>query len=251
MDQLTDKTAVYLRVAVYIVLYGVPVFLLAPISVWLGGYFFGITASQAVCAVFANWLALRIYTSLSVFDLGLRWSRDAARNLGLGLAGGMGAAALVLAPPLTAHLARLAPAPDAPASWDTFLFTTALLFLGSAGEELLFRGFGFQMLFHAWGPYTTVFTVGALFAVLHGGNPNSPWLGLPQHRRLPNSVRIRLPPQRRSVAADRAAFRLEFHTSPLWRQRQWAYNETRQAMKWTGASVRYGAEAITARRDAC
>ncbi len=173
-----DKTAVYLRVAVYIVLYGVPVFLTAPIAVWVGGYFFGITASQAFCAVFANWLALRIYTSLSILDLGLRWSRDAARNLALGLAGGVGAATLVLAPPIAAHLARLAPASDAPTDWASILFTSALLLLGSAGEEILFRGFGFQMLFRVWGPFTTVFTVGALFAVLHGANPNSTYLGL-------------------------------------------------------------------------
>jgi membrane protease YdiL (CAAX protease family) len=178
MDQPTDKAGVYLRVAVYIVLYGVPVFLTAPIAVWLGGYLFGITMSQAFCAVFANWLALRIFTSFRFADLGLHLNRDAARNLVLGLAGGMGAATLVLAPPLAAHLARLAPARDAHADWDTILFTTALLFIGSAGEELLFRGFGFQMLLRVWGPYTTVFTVGALFAALHGANPNSTWLGL-------------------------------------------------------------------------
>ena len=224
MDGPTNKAGVYLRVAVYIVLYGVSVFLLAGLVVLLGGYFFGVTLSQVVCAVFANWVSLRMYTSLRVVDLGLRWNRDAARNLALGLAGGIGAATLVLAPPLAAHLARLGPARDAQATWDTFLFTAVLLLIGSAGEELLFRGYGFQMLFRVWGPNTTVFTVGALFAALHGANPNSTWLGLLNTAGLRHSVRIRFSAQRRSVAAHRTSLRLEFHTSPLRRQRQWAYN---------------------------
>src|SRR5260370_8541321 len=111
-------------------------------------------------------------------DLGVQWSRAFARNLALGLAGGIGAAALVLLPPLAAHLDRLGPASEARATWDVFLFTTAVLMLGSAGEEILFRGYGFQMLFRVWGPHATIFTVGAVFAVLHGGTPNSNWLAL-------------------------------------------------------------------------
>src|SRR5260370_270006 len=43
---------------------------------------------------------------------------------------------------------------------------------------VLFRGFGFQILLQTWGPYTTIFTVGAVFGVLHGANPNSTWLAL-------------------------------------------------------------------------
>jgi hypothetical protein len=53
-----------------------------------------------------------------------------------------------------------------------------LLLFGSAGEELLFRGFGFQVLLRALGGWTTIVPVGVIFAVLHGGNPNASWLGL-------------------------------------------------------------------------
>ena len=50
--------------------------------------------------------------------------------------------------------------------------------LGSAGEEILFHGYAFQLLLTAWGSYATIFTVGALFASMHGGNPSSTWLAL-------------------------------------------------------------------------
>src|SRR6266436_4309121 len=174
----TDKVGVYLSVGVYIFLYLIALFLLPNLLIWLGGYFFGGVLSQFAAAIWANWLALRIYSRMRLMDLGLQWNRASARNLALGLAGGIGAATLVLLPPLAAHLATLGPAREARATWDVFLFTTAILMLGSAGEEILFRGYGFQMLFRVWGPHVTIFTVGALFAVLHGGNPNSNWLAV-------------------------------------------------------------------------
>jgi membrane protease YdiL (CAAX protease family) len=148
------------------------------VIVWLGGYLLGVTLSQFVAGIAANWIALRIYGRLRLSDLGLKLNGASARNLALGVAGGMGAAALALVPPLAAHIARLAPAPDVHSTWYIFLFTAVALLLGSAGEEILFRGYGFQMLLCAWGPYTTIFTVGAVFGVLHGVNPNSTWLGI-------------------------------------------------------------------------
>jgi membrane protease YdiL (CAAX protease family) len=111
-------------------------------------------------------------------DLGLELNLASARNLALGLAGGAGSAALVLAPPVALRTAWFAPIPDSHISWGIFLFTAAGIAAGSAGEEILFRGFGFQSLLRVWGPHTTVFTVGALFAALHGANPNSTWLGI-------------------------------------------------------------------------
>src|SRR5262249_25504557 len=125
-----------------------------------------------------NWLVLRIYGRHRLEDLGLAWNRASMENLGFGLAGGAGAATLALAPPLLGGLARIQPSAETRASWDIFLFTAVALLLGSAGEEILFRGYGFQMLLRVWGPHTTVFTVGAVFAALHGGNPNSTWLAI-------------------------------------------------------------------------
>jgi uncharacterized protein len=175
----TDKVGVYLQVGVYIFLYIiVGLFLLPGVMIWIGGYFAGGILSQFTASLWANWVTLRIYGRRHLSDLGLQWNHVSMQNLALGVAGGIGAATLVLLPPLAARFARIEPAREAHASWYVFLFTTAILLAGAAGEEMLFRGYGFQMLLRVWGPHTTVFTVGALFAVLHGGNPNSNWLSL-------------------------------------------------------------------------
>jgi len=178
MQAAADRSVVYLRVAIYVVLYSVAIFVSARLMVFALGYFLGVTLSQFLAAIVTNWLVLRIYGPRSLTDLGLKWNWASARNLGLGLAGGMGAAALVLAPPVAAHVAHFTPSVEAPPGLWAVLFTIVVLFAGSAGEEILFRGYAFQVLLEAWGPFTTVFTVAAVFALLHGGNPNSTGLAL-------------------------------------------------------------------------
>ena len=63
--------------------------------------------------------------------------------------------------------------------WDSRIL---ILFLAAGVapfvEEIMFRGYGFQMLLGVWGPFTTVFTVAAVFAALHARNPDSNWLAL-------------------------------------------------------------------------
>lgn len=173
-----DRVAVYLRVAVYIALYALAVFLSAKLLVWIGGYFFGVVLSQFLAAVATNWLVLRIYGGYRLTDLGLKWNRASMVNLGLGVAGGMGSAALALLPPLAAHIAIFTPTAAAQMGWESVLFTIAVILMGSAGEEILFRGYGFQTLLSVWGPFTTIFTVGAVFAALHAANPNATWLAI-------------------------------------------------------------------------
>src|SRR5215467_9579962 len=88
-----------LSVLVYIVLYGAAqiVFYLV---LGVAGELAGATLTVLLAAIFANWLVLRIYENRTLPDAGLRWSRASPENLALGLAGGIGAACLVVAPPL-------------------------------------------------------------------------------------------------------------------------------------------------------
>ena len=53
-----------------------------------------------------------------------------------------------------------------------------ILFCGSAGEELLFRGYGFQILLRSVGTWATILPVGVLFAALHAFNPSASVLGI-------------------------------------------------------------------------
>lgn len=166
------------KVVVYITLYYATVFVIGPLLYWLGGYMVGITTAGLLAAAFCNGLCLRIYVHRGMAALGLQGDRAAFLNLGIGCLGGIGAAALVLAGPLLTGAARLSPDPASQANWSSFFFVTALLLFGSAGEELLFRGFGFQVLVRRFGGWTTVLPVGIIFAALHGGNPNASRLGL-------------------------------------------------------------------------
>jgi len=46
-----DRTQVYLRVAVYIILYGLFVVVTAKLLVWIAGYFAGVIFSQFLAAI--------------------------------------------------------------------------------------------------------------------------------------------------------------------------------------------------------
>jgi hypothetical protein len=56
------------------------------------------------------------------------------------------------------------------------LFLPALLFCGAMAEELAFRGFVLQYLVRGWGVWPSLLATGALFGLMHNGNPGASWL---------------------------------------------------------------------------
>lgn len=141
-------------------------------------YLLAIILTGIVAACFANWLAMRIFAHRSLPDIGMYWNDASIRNLGLGVFGGAASATLVLGPPLIAGAASFRAVPGADPNFGTAAFIAGMLFLGAAGEEILFRGFGFQVLVRTLGAAATVLPVGVLFAALHANNPNATALGL-------------------------------------------------------------------------
>jgi len=166
------------KVVIYIALYYVTAFLLGPVLFFGGGYFVGITTTGLLAAALSNFLCMRIYAQASIARIGLLWDRASLLNLALGCAGGIAAAALVLSGPLVVHAARLARDPANESGIGSYCFVSLLLLFGAAGEEMLFRGFGFQVLVGALGEWTTILPVGIVFAALHAANPHATWLGL-------------------------------------------------------------------------
>jgi uncharacterized protein len=169
---------VAIRLGVYLFFYFVAVLIAGPVFGWIGGYLLGITATGLLAAMVANVLSLGIFEALHLPDIGLRWNAAATRNVLLGIAGGAGAAVAVLGPPVavgTAHFTRIQN-PDATAG--TLVVTFFVLLCGASGEELLFRGYAFQILLRSLGPFATVLPVGVLFAALHAFNPAASTLGL-------------------------------------------------------------------------
>jgi membrane protease YdiL (CAAX protease family) len=169
-----------LRIAISVGVYAVTFWASQAVFLWvLGGLgaLVGVTLSTLGAALFANWLVLRVYENRPLWVVGLYGSRAAVVNAGCGIAGGAGAACLVLGAPLALGMAHLVPA-AAPATRGTIAFTIVLLGAGAFGEELLFHGYAFQILLEPLGRYATVFAVGAVFALMHSSNPNVSWFGL-------------------------------------------------------------------------
>jgi hypothetical protein len=171
------------RVASHVTAYAA--FYLAPLLLGFGflmqglvGAFAGMTMANLAAALFANWIALKIFAGQPLAALGLWWNRASADNLALGLIGGIGAACIALGPPLAAGAAHFERIPeDQPSIWAA-VFLTVCLFAGSAAEEILFRGFGFQTLLGNFGLAAAIAPMAVLFGLLHLRNPGATWLGI-------------------------------------------------------------------------
>jgi membrane protease YdiL (CAAX protease family) len=173
---MRSPAQIALRIVPYVVFYFLLANLAGPLFMWLGGTFVGLTLTALFAALFVNWLPLRIFENRPLVDAGLWWNHSSADNLAFGLAGGIAAGSLVMGPALLLRFGHLVATPREPFSVGTLLFVAALLVAGAAGEELFFRGYGFQVLLAGAGAYATVLPVGLIFGVLHLGNPHANWL---------------------------------------------------------------------------
>jgi membrane protease YdiL (CAAX protease family) len=165
-------------VAVYIVVVWLAREFLGPALLWVGGYFLGNVAGTLAIALVANVLALRFFTHLRLVDLGMAWNRCSMENMGFGIMGGAVAASLVLAPALIAGEAHISATPQDQPSLGVMVFVVSLLALGAMGEELMMRGYGFQILLANLGAWATIIPCGIVFALLHTANPNATRLGI-------------------------------------------------------------------------
>src|SRR6478672_10998401 len=89
----TDKLAVILRVGVYVFLAIAGMMIFPRLMQWSQNMIFiagalGVFAAAAV----ANAVALRIYESGQLADIGMGWTAASRKNLLIGIAGGAGAA---------------------------------------------------------------------------------------------------------------------------------------------------------------
>lgn len=106
------------------------------------------------------------------FSLEPGWTREFGAGFLMGgvLVGSVAAAFFILGQVTWERSAGFAPAEFA--SW------AGLFLLYAAGEEMLFRGYGFQRLLEAAGPAGSVALSSLLFGMVHLGNPGATTLGL-------------------------------------------------------------------------
>jgi membrane protease YdiL (CAAX protease family) len=173
-DQRKKLLGVLLRVGVYVLIAVLGSYFVFPVIIaFLGAPVFVIsTLGTFAAAAVANTLALRIYERGNLSDIGLGWSAASRRNLSLGMLGGIGAALVVVLLPLILRLADFEPVPNHRLAWPSLLFVSILLLFGAVGEEMLFRGYGFQVLVKGIGAFATILPVAVLFGLAHSQNLN-------------------------------------------------------------------------------
>lgn len=174
----TDTYGIAVRVGLFAFLELLSLILFGAVLAPWAGTVASAALSTFLAAAVTNAFSVRIFERLSMVDLGLHWNPSSIRNLSWGLAGGVLAALVVLVPPILAGAAKLVTAPDQPANLRSLIFVSAMLALGVVGEELLFRGYGFQLLLRQIGPFATILPVSVLFAAAHAANLNATPLGL-------------------------------------------------------------------------
>jgi membrane protease YdiL (CAAX protease family) len=172
------KTSLILRLLFYvgIGLFGVqivPLILLPLFGLVVSG-----TLGLFLLALAANLLTMRIFDRRPLTHIGLDGTPGSGRNFAWGLLLGGGAAALMLLAPILAGTGHLVARPNPGLAWQTLIFYLVVLLFGAAGEEILFRGYAFQLLIEKIGPWATVLPIGVLFGFAHASNPNATYLAI-------------------------------------------------------------------------
>ena len=152
--------------------------LIASLLYEAAGYFPAAALSFFLAATIASAFAVRTFERGRLEDIGMNWTRDSSRHLLLGAAAGAAAALLVTVVPAAAGLASFEPAPGWAYQPGRLLFTSVLLLFGVVGEEMMFRGYAFQILLRHYKPWIVIPGFAVLFALAHAGNPGVSRLGL-------------------------------------------------------------------------
>src|SRR4051812_2490750 len=118
-----DKLGVILRVGLFIFIAFVGLYIFS-ILLSPAGYLVQAAIGTFAAAAVANTIAIRVFERAGLADIGMHWNAASARNLALGIAGGLGAALLVLGPPLLMGIAEMRPDPQRGGNWANLLFVT-------------------------------------------------------------------------------------------------------------------------------
>jgi membrane protease YdiL (CAAX protease family) len=184
MTSKPDARGALLRVGLYLVLGFVSLKIFATLVAILVGDnspalgFVGSAMAVFAAAALANAIAIRIYERGRLSDVGMDWNPRALGEFWRGTALCGGAAAAILVGAYAAGAAKFEAVQGAEHRWAAVAFVAAVLLFGAAGEEILFRGYAFQLLVRIIGPWATILPISVLFAFMHIDNPGIKLLGL-------------------------------------------------------------------------
>lgn len=173
-----DKWGLLLRVGFFVFLVFVSMQFVAYLIYQAFGALIGGTVGLCLSGLLANLLTLQVFDRRPFSDIGLHLSRTSARNLLTGVVFGGGTAALMLLAPILGGAGHLVAKQHTNFQWSGLIFYTVAIFIAAAGEEMMFRGYAFQILIEKLGPYATLFPAAVIFGLTHASNPNVSWLGV-------------------------------------------------------------------------
>jgi membrane protease YdiL (CAAX protease family) len=175
-----SRAGLLLRAAFFLLVVWLGAHLFGTLMMETLGYFPAATLSLFLAAALATAFVLRVYERGRLEDVGLNWSQSALRQLWRGIGAAAAAALLTCALGLATGVATIVREPDPQAAFGggKLIFTATLLLFGAAGEELMFRGYAFQLLAGHYGARWIVPLFAVLFGLAHMGNLNVGWLAL-------------------------------------------------------------------------
>lgn len=173
-----DKWGLVLRITFFVVMVFVGVQVITPLLYWFFGLLVAGTVGLCASGLLANLLTLRIFDRRPITDIGLQANRLSTRNFVVGLVYGGGVAALMLLAPILGGAGHLVPKAHSDFQWISLLFYLAAIFIAAAGEEMMFRGYAFQVLIEKLGAYATLLPMAVIFGLTHASNPHSTWLAV-------------------------------------------------------------------------
>jgi membrane protease YdiL (CAAX protease family) len=115
---------------------------------------------------------VRIYERGRLADVGLGWLKRSPLEFLWGVALGALAPIIILGDAWAAGAARFEATSPVEHRAATIAFVSVLLLFSAAGEELLFRGYAFQLMIRTMGAYATILPMAVLFGFMHLSNPN-------------------------------------------------------------------------------
>ncbi len=134
--------------------------------------------SLGVAVLGSTALMMRLYEMRPFHHVGLFANHAAAVHLGVGVALGGGSSLLIVGAQWICGWVKMERVPN-PESWMTTLsFGLVVLVVGAVGEELLFRGYAFQHLIRAFGPWAPILSTSLLFGWAHTANPSFTRVGM-------------------------------------------------------------------------
>ena len=173
----TEKLGLILKIGFFIFLAYISL-LISGVALYFAGILIAGAGSTFFSGIVSNAVSVLVFERKPLTAVGLNWHTGSVRNLWIGAAAGIVAAVLVLGGPVLVGAARFEATPETPGSVSAVAFVTGILVFGAVGEELLFRGYGFQTMIPMLGRVGTLAVSSLLFGWAHSSNQNASALGL-------------------------------------------------------------------------